>query len=171
MRRPARIEPWLSTDEVLAWLRDARDRDAYQKRLAIWLTVVGPFHAHEVARMLGVSTQAVWLWIGQYNKQGPGGLARAGRGGRRWAYLSHAEEEALLQSFAERAQRGEVMTAKQLVPEVRKAVSKEVSLGYVYKLLGRHGWRKLGPRPRHVKAAPEAQEAFKKNFPPSSRTR
>ena len=74
-----------------------------------------------------------------------------------------------MQSFAERAQRGEVMTAKQLVPEVRKAVGKEVSLGYVYNLLGRHGWRK--PRPRHVKAAPEAQEAFKKNFPPSSRTR
>ena len=68
MRRPARIEPWLSTDEVLAWLRDAGERDAYRKRLAIWLTVVGPFHAHEVARMLGVSTQAVWLWIGQYNK-------------------------------------------------------------------------------------------------------
>lgn len=168
MRRPARIEPWLATDALLAWVREARERDAYQKRLAIWLTVVGPFHAHEVATLLGVSRQAVWLWVGQYNKQGPEGLARAGRGGRRWAYLSVGEEEALLNSFAERAARGTVMTAKQLLPEVRKATGKEVSLAYVYKLLKRRGWRKLGPRPRHVKADPEAQEAFKKNFPISS---
>ena len=48
-------------------------------------------------------------------------------------------------------------------------VFKEVSLAYVYRLLRRHQWRKLGPRPRHVKADPEAQEAFKKNSRSSSR--
>jgi len=61
-----------------------------------------------------------------------------------------------------------LLTAKQLLPEVSQAVGHEVSLGYVHALLRRHRWRKLGPRPRHVKAKREIQEEFKKNYQASS---
>jgi transposase len=171
MRQPARIKPWFSEEELLAWVREARDREAYQKRLAIWLTKMGPFPAAAVARMLGVSKQAIWLWVGQYNEEGPEGLLRQGRGGRRWSLLSWAEEETLLKSFEKRALEGEWITAKQMLPEVCKVAREEVSLAYVYRLLRRHQWRKIGPRPRHVKADPQAQEEFKKNFRLSSRKR
>jgi len=163
MRRPARIEPWLSEEELRLWLVEASTRQDYQRRLAIWLTHAHRFHAEQIAGMLQVSVQAVWLWVGQYNKKGPGGLARVGRGGRRWAFLSWAQEEALLAGFATRASRGEVITAKALWPEVSAAAGREVSLDYVYRLLHRHKWRKMGPRPRHVQGDPQAQEEFKKN--------
>jgi transposase len=169
MPRTARVVPWLSEVEMIQWLREAPSVGAYQKRLAVWLTVVGPFYAHQIAEMLGVSKQAVWLWLGQYNKFGPGGLERKGRGGRRWAFLGWEEEEELLRSLEKRAILGQVITAKQLLPEICKEVGKEVSLWYVYRLLKRHNWRKLGPRPRHLKADPTAQEQFKKNSRPSSR--
>jgi transposase len=171
MRRPAQIKPWLSEEELLVWLRDSPDRASYQRRLSIWLTWTKALQAEEVAQMLGVSKQAIWLWIGQYNKEGPEGLWRQGRGGRRWSLLELKEEQRVLERWAKRAQQGEVITARQLLPEVQKAVGQEVSLAYIYKLLKRHGWRKLGPRPRHVKASRETQESFKKNFPFSSRTR
>jgi transposase len=171
MRRPALIKPWISPEEMMIWVREAPSRDAYQKRLAVWLTHVGPFHAGEVADMLCVSKQAVWLWIGQYNRRGPEGLRRQGRGGRRWSYLGWAQEQTLLHSLEERARAGEIITAKQIVPEIESLVGGEVSKGYVYKLLRRHHWRKLGPRPRHVKANPQAQEEFKKNSPASSKKR
>ena len=171
MRRPAQIKPWLSEEEFLVWIREAVSREAYQKRLAIWLTQVGPFQAEEVAKMLGISKQAVWLWVGQYNKNGPEGLVRQGRGGRRWSLLSWQKEEVLLKSFAKRALEGKVITAKQMLPEIRQAAGEKVSLAYVYRLLRRHQWRKLGPRPRHVKADPKAQEEFKKNSRPSSKKR
>ena len=119
--------------------------------------------------MLGISKQAVWLWVGQYNRNGPEGLVRQGRGGRRWSLLSWSKEEALLKSFEKRALEGEVITAKQMLPKICQATGEEVSLAYVYRLLRRHQWRKLGPRPRHVKADPEAQEAFKKNCRSSSK--
>ncbi len=45
MRGPAQIEPWLSEEELLTWIREAADRQVYQKRLAIWLTKIGPFPA------------------------------------------------------------------------------------------------------------------------------
>jgi hypothetical protein len=34
----------------------------------------------------------------------------------------------------------------------------------IYRLLDRHQWRKIVPRPCHVKAEPQEQEAFKKTF-------
>lgn len=171
MRRPAQLEPWMSPEELAVWVREAPTRQTYQIRLAIWLTHLGPFHAHEVADMLQVSRQAVWLWIGQFNKQGPQALERTGRGGRRWGYLSWAEEQTLLASLYEKAAKGEVLTAPALLPYIRQATGRDVSLDYVYKLLHRHGWRKLGPRPRHVKADPAQQEQFKKNSPQSSAKR
>ena len=56
---------------------------------------------------------------------------------------------------------GEILSARQFLPEIRKVTRKKVSLGYVYRLLYWHGWCKLSPRPRHVKANREQQQEFK----------
>jgi transposase len=152
-------------------VREACNRDQYQKRLAIWLTFIGPFHAHQVATLLGVSKQAVWLWVGQYNRHGPKALARQGRGGRRWAYLSWEQEEAFLAGLREGAQKGRVLTASQMRSQLCQATGKPVSLGYVYRLLHRHRWPVTGPRFRRAKSNPQRQEAFGKNFSSSSRKR
>jgi transposase len=165
MRNPATITPWLSDEELALWVQEAVDKPTYQKRLAIWLTHVGPFHAEKVADLLLVSKQAVWLWVGQYNREGPQGLSREGRGGRRWAFLSWDQEEVFLAKVEKRATGGEIMSIKTLWPEVVKTIGHEVSLDYVYRLLHRHKWRKLSPRPRHVKANRHRQEEFKKNSP------
>jgi transposase len=169
MRRPAIIKPYLSPEELAQWVREAPTIDMYQKRLAVWLTYIGPFHAHQVATLLQVSVQSVWLWVGQYNTHGPDGLARKGRGGRRWSFLPWEDESILMQSLFERAGRGEIITAKQIYPEICNALGKEVSMDYVYRLLHRHTWRKIGPRPRHIKVESAVQEEFKKNSPSSSR--
>jgi transposase len=169
MRLPARIEPWLSTEDLQVWVREAPDRSAYQRRLAIWLTEVCRLPAHRVAESLCVSKQAVWLWIAQFNRQGPEGLHRAGRGGRRWAWLSWEEEERFLEAQRQAASRGQILIAPQLRAGLEKLTGRRVSLAYVYRLLHRHGWRKLGPRPRHPQAQPAVQKRFKKNSPSSSK--
>src|SRR4030042_783486 len=122
-----------------------------------------------------LSEEEFLVWIREavsreaYKKEGPEGLGRQGRGGRRWSLLSWPQEEALLKSFERRALGGEWITAKQMLPKICQAAGEEVSLAYVYRLLRRHPWRKLGPRPRHVKADPQAQEEFKKNSRSSSK--
>ncbi len=40
-----------------------------------------------------------------------------------------------------------------------------VARSTVYRLLERHGWRKVVPRPRHPKADIAAQATFKKTLP------
>lgn len=170
MRGPAQIASWMTDEELAAWVRDAPDAEALRKRLAIWMTHTGPFAAHRVADLLQVSKQAVWLWVGQYNHEGPESLDRKGRGGRRWGFLSLDAEASFLRRLDERAGNGEILTAKQILPEIIRETGRDVSLAYVYGLLRRHQWRKLTPRPHHVKANLEAQEAFKKNCPESLRT-
>jgi len=163
MRKPASLVPWLSEVELQEWVRDSSTAAEQTRRLVIWLTHFGKWHAAEIADMVAVSVQAVWKWVGEYNKRGPSGLSRQGRGGRRWSYLTEEQEEELLRSIKDRALEGDVLTAKQVLPLVRKAAGCDVSLAYVYKLLHRHGWRKLGPRPHHVKGDANAREEFKKN--------
>ena len=43
MRPPATVEPWLSTEELQVWVREAPDKESYQRRLAVWLTQIGQF--------------------------------------------------------------------------------------------------------------------------------
>ena len=43
-------------------------------------------------------------------------------------------------------------------------VGHKVDDSTIYRLLGRHGWRKLMPRPRHPQADQQAQEQFKKTL-------
>lgn len=162
MSRHLPIHPWLTDVELLAWTQEAATRAEYQRRLSIWLAYLEGWPAHRVARVLGVSVAAVWKWVSQYNRQGPRGLDRVGRGGRRWAFLTEEQERGLLAEVQQEAGRGQVLTAKQLLPRVCEATGRKVSLDYVYRLFHRHGWRKLAPRPTHVKADPAAQEAFKK---------
>jgi len=146
MRKPAFIHAWLSEKKLKAWVRIAHTRDDYQKRLAIWMTVKGPFPAHRVASLLVVSKQAVWLWVSQFNRLGPNGLQRRGRGGRRRAYLSLDQEKALLESLERDAIRGRAPRAREVQEEISKVTRKNVSISYVYRLLKRIGWQKLDAR-------------------------
>ena len=153
MRRPALIHQWLSRERLQAWVKKARSREEYQKRLAIWMTLTGRFPAHRVASLLVVSKQAVWLWVSQYNRLGPDGLQRRGRGGRHRAYLSLSQEAALLESLQRRSQRGDAPAARQVQEEVSQATHIKVSISYVYRLFDRIGWWKSGARTRHSRVS------------------
>lgn len=165
MRPPAMITPWMDCDEMERWVRDAPTKESYQRRLAVWWTACGGRYATEVAGLLQTSTRTVRRWIHQFNTEGPAALDSANLGGRRWAYLSEAEERAILTSLRPRARAGRLVTAAELHTEVEAHIGHAVSDDYLYSLLHRHGWRKVEPRPRHVKANPAAQEAFKSAFP------
>jgi len=141
MRRPAVISRWQSEKKLEAWVRGAHSREEYQKRLAIWMTYVGPFPAHQVARLLVVSKQAVWLWVSQYNRMGADGLQRRGRGGRHHAILTVTQETAMLEDLQKRAQQGDPPRAVQVQEEISRATGRDVSTSYVYRLFDRIGWR------------------------------
>lgn len=165
MKMPAQIHPWLNDEELAQWLREAPSQDAYKKRLAIWLTRRGPFHAHRVSDLLQVSKQAVWLWIKQYNQGGPESLDRKGRGGRRRAYLSLDQERALVERLQSQVSKGQGKKAKELLPEVLEAVGQNVSVAYVYRLMQRHERRRGAPAQVGSAAPPKAANGISGSDP------
>ena len=44
-------------------------------------------------------------------------------------------------------------------------LGRAVTHSVVYRMLARHGWRKVAPDTRHPKSDPAAQEEWKKNSP------
>ena len=68
----------------------------------------------------------------------------------------------MLAPFFARAESGEIATAAEIQQAFEARVGHEVDDSTIYRLLNRHDWRKLMPRPRHPKANIEAQQQFKK---------
>lgn len=132
-----RVVGWLGEGELCGWMREAKTRVEHERRLAVWMGVNG-YGAEEIGRMLGVSGPTVWRWVGKYNREGPGGLIRAGWGGRRRGYLTVEGERALVAELTAAAG-GKRVAAKEMQSQVSAAVGREVSMSYVYAILRRHG--------------------------------
>ena len=79
--------------------------------------------------------------------------------------MTPEEEAAFLAPFFEQAKHGGILVAAPVKAAYEKALGRKVPDSTVYRLLARHGWRKIAPRPRHPKGDPQAQEAWKKNSP------
>jgi transposase len=68
----------------------------------------------------------------------------------------------LLSHFFDKAKSGAVLVVNEVKGVYEETVGRKVPKSTVYRMLARHGWRKIAPRPRHPKADPEKREAFKK---------
>ena len=84
-------------------------------------------------------------------------------GGRRQSLLTPEEEEAFLKPWLESAAAGNLVVVSPIRAALAQRLGKPVKPSVVYRLLARHGWRKVAPDTRHPKSKPEVQEAWKKN--------
>ena len=160
MRPPAQIVNWLSLDKMFRWLQTAPDEASHKRRMAIWLTHTGKLHANKVAQALGVSTQAVWLWIRQYNRRGPDGLERKGRGGRRWGFMTTEQETRLLRPLIQKARAGHPPKPSTIRRIIEDELQTPVSMSYVYRLLQRHNWAGVIAQSQHGGPEPKDSETF-----------
>ena len=161
MRPPPQIKPHMSIEKMFHWLQTAPDQDAYKRRMALWLAHTGNLHAHKIAQVLGVSKQAVWLWIGQYNRLGPAGLDRTGRGGRRWAFLSRWQEANLLKPFLKDVQEGKRPKTTEIKNKVEKLLGRPVSNAYIYRMLTRNNYQQQIAQSRSVLDNTQEKDTFR----------
>ncbi len=133
-----------------------------QRWLIIYNALVDPRKAEDIAKHCGVSKATVHQVISSYNRFGGAAVQTPGKGGRHHDYLSVQEEQALLAPFFARAEQGELATAGEIKHAFEARIGHVVPKSTIYRLLDRHDWRKIMPRPRHPKASQEEQEQFKK---------
>ena len=153
-----------SAEKKLTQLLDqAATKADYRRLLCVWLRAALGMSAAEIATALGWSIGTVPNLHSQYLHEGAPALVGCGRGGRRRQFLTVAEEEKLLLEFTARAEQGDLTEVSAVRVALEQQVGQGVAKSTVYRLLERHGWRKLAPRPFHPDASLGAQEAFKKS--------
>ena len=151
-----------SHEVLAALLREVKTKAEFQRVQAVWLRVTLELPDEQIAQAVGLSANTVRCLSSRFRRQGASALAGAGRGGRRHENLTVAQEQALLQPFLDPAGQGHLLQVSPIKTAYEQVVGHPVPPSTIYRLLGRHGWRKLAPRPRHPKAVSVRQPAFKK---------
>lgn len=82
---------------------------------------------------------------------------------RNHAHASLEQEAALLHQVLAHAEQGGVVVIPRLKPAFEKVLGRPIALSTLYRMLARHGWRKLAPDTAHPQGDPAAREGFKKN--------
>ena len=162
--RITRAASHLSVDEVKERMRTDARPWVRQHWWIIYNALVAPRKAQEIALHTGVSVTTVHRVISVYNRLGAAAMETPGKGGRRHQYLTLQEEKQFLAPFFVQAESGEIAIVAQIQRAYEAKVGHEVDDSTIYRLLNRHGWRKLMPRPSHPQADPQAQEQFKKTL-------
>jgi len=160
--RPQRPISEKAKESLEELLKETRTKSDFRRVQCIWLRAAFAMSSDEVALAVGFSPATVKKLWSQYFSGGEEVLIGQGRGGRRRANLSLEEEQKLLVDFFDKAESGEVLVVNEVKAAYEKAVGRTVPKSTVYRMLARHGWRKIAPRPRHPKADPQKMEAFKK---------
>src|SRR6266487_5876337 len=161
--RITRAAGHLSVDEIKERMRTEERPWVRQHWWIIYNAQVSPRKAEEIALHTAVSATTVHRVIARYNRLGPTAIEQSAKGGRHHEYLTLEQEQAFLKPFFARAERGEIATVEQIQQAFEAEVQQEVHTNTIYRLLHRHGWRKLAPRARHPKANQEEQATFQKN--------
>ena len=91
--------------------------------------------------------------------------SEANWGGRRKAYLSPEQENALANDLANLSESGGFVDIGKIKALMEAMIGKTLHKTTIYRFLERHGFRKIAPRKYHPKRDKEAQEDFKKKIP------
>jgi transposase len=162
MGRVTKVVAHLRVEEIDARIKQCTEPWRIRRWQVIRCAVVNPKPAAEIALEVGLARQTVHNLVAAYNRHGPQTLETPGHGQRQRAYLSLEREQAVVDKFLQKSAVGQVSTGSQLKPALEKAIGQRVHKTTVYRLLKRHQWRKVVPRPRHPQASAEEQATFKK---------
>jgi transposase len=153
------------TAKDLEIIREARkknkDKRAEVRLHALELRAEGK-RAKAIEEAVGVSAPYVNQLAAKYFSGGIEAIAGNHYGGNR-RNMSKEEEELILKPFYETAEKGELIEVAEINKAYQEKVDHKVGEKQIYRVLHRHGWRKIMPRSRHPKkATEEAIEASKK---------
>ena len=115
-----------------------------------------------IAKKTGFHRSHISNLIRKYFEEGLSYVAEKHYNGNR-RNMSFEEETALLDEYLKNAEAGHILSVKEIAYEYEKRVGHSISSGQIYRVLQRHGWRKVMPRSKHPKKASEEVIETSKN--------
>jgi len=149
-------------EELSKAIRNSRNSNECRRVQCVYLGVLFPsMTAQEIGEITLYSKSQVWAIHGKYKKEGLEGLIDS-RGGRYRENMTIDEESKFLEPFVEKSKTGTLVVAGEIKKSYEAKIGKDVAESTIYRLLDRHGFRKIVPYKRHMKANKDEQDAFKK---------
>ena len=137
----------------------------YRRLQCISLRQFG-MQARDVAKIVRLHADSVLHIWSTFQRGGVEAILGEKRGRvRSRARWTREEERIFLQPFLDLAEHWKLTTVGEVYKAQCKRVGKKLDPTVTYRLLDRHGWRKVVPRAQHPKADKEAQKTFKVFFP------
>jgi transposase len=124
----------------------------------------------EISLITGYNITSISRIVSQYIKKGLSVfMENKYKGNNR--NLSYEEESAILSPYLEAAKAGQLVDINEIKLAYEKAIGRPLnSKGHIYRVLERHGWRKVMPRSKHPnKASEEEIASSKKNSKTASK--
>jgi len=165
--RPPRPIP----EHRLAELKDFRKSkwpgSEFQRFLCVWLRIEQGLSTEEIARILNWHINTIRFTQSDFIARGTKAFVEEKRGGRRRQLLTVEEEKLFFAPFQVLAGNGSMLVANEIKAALEKQLGRTVHKTTVYRILKRHGWRKVVPRSKHPKQNKDAVESFKKRALPT----
>jgi transposase len=143
-------------------LKRAKTKGEFQRVQCLWLRASLGLSADRVATAIGWHPGSVRKLQARYLREGEAVLKGTGRGGRYYQNLTLEEERHLLQEFLAQSEKGGILEVSRVKAAYEQVLGRKVPKSTIYRMLARHGWRKVVPRPRHPKSDAAVQAEFKK---------
>ena len=164
MARPRRMDPDIVKRAQLT-AATATSAESLRRCQAVLLPALFGATLEQTATALGVGRATVARLQVAFRKQRPGLPVIRNWGGRRQSLLTPEEEGAFLKPWLDRAAAGSLVVVSPIRAALARRLGQPVKPSVVYRLLARHGWRKVAADTRHPKSRPEVQEDWEKNSP------
>jgi transposase len=158
-------KPIKFTTEVLAraqaQVKTATTVAEFREALAIVLPSQFGLTRKQTAEAIGLSASRVGSLRGAAQK--PQKSPKNTHGGRRRQRMTLDQEKEFLLPWENEAKSAGMIIVPPLHQALEEYLGDKVHHAQVYRMLARHGWRKVAPDTTHPKTAPAAQDAWKKN--------
>lgn len=153
--------------EVYKLMKETKELERYRRMQAVYFRACYKEKAPKIAERTGLSIGTVWNIHSRWKRQGMSVFDPKDTGGRLREHLSFEEEKCFLKQFENEGVKGGILEVKAIHEAYQKIIGKNIALSTTYRMLDRHNWRKIMPRPRHPKGNLEVQATFKKIGPSS----
>lgn len=149
--------------EIKAMRKENKNKNIERRLKALELYVEGKSRA-EIAEKTEYSITYISKLAAKYVDFGMSAITDNHYHGNR-RNMGFDEESKLLDEFKEQAEAGQIVEVSDIKAAYEKAVGHQSeSHGQIYKILTRHGWRKIMPRSRHPKKASDEEIAASKKL-------
>ena len=162
MARPIRTDVKLVA-KAERTVKTTRDLDDFRSALAVLLPAKVGLTLEATARMLGVGTASINRMQTRFHTGRTSSSRMRNWGGRRKALLTVQEEVDFLKPWAAQAREAGLLVLSPIRAALAQRVGHPVKASVVWRLLSRHGWRKVAPDTKHPKNDPTILKAWKKN--------